>query len=356
MKPSKLAQLFTNQFLQGGNFELAGATSTEVSRAATAFDVVAVDKEPFANLSVQAVGYAEGGEGEDFVPAVYIYVTRGTKRALKEVPETVENIPVIVDSVGKIIVKPKATLSNRGHIFARRGRVACGSSCAPSGKDYSGTLGALVHKNGDTSCLYALSNNHVTADCNHLSVGMPIMSPSGNDSRPGNAPRMFAEHAQMTELRSGVPGLVPPCRDDLAIATVPDLDLVSSWQGDADGFDTPVLAASPAPGMPVKKIGRTTGTTHGRIQSVVVRTPIRYDSENFKAIVWFQQVWAVRSTDTGPFAVGGDSGSLVVTEDGNSAVGIVFASNSQGTYVNMIAIDRVLGAFGGLTLVGNHGV
>ncbi|MEX2141649.1 MAG: hypothetical protein WD894_20455 [Pirellulales bacterium] len=352
MKPSKLATLLTDKFLHEGNFELAGSPTTELTQAsARAFGEFSDDA--FANLSVQAVGYAEEGSEEE---AVYIYVTKGTKRAFASLPEEVGDVPIIVENVGKIIVRPRATISNRGNIFDRAGRVACGSSCAPSGKDYSGTFGALVMKSADPDSLFILSNNHVIADCNHLSVGMPIMSPSGNDSRPGNPPRMIGAHSEMTELRSGVPGLVPPCRDDLAIGEVADPNSVSSWQGDAGGFDTPTASKSPAPDMLVKKFGRTTGLTHGKIQSEVVQTPVRYESENFKAIVWFRQVWVVRSVDSDPFAVGGDSGSLVVTEDGNHAVGIVFASNNRGGYVNIMSIDRVLSAFGGLTLVGGHGV
>jgi hypothetical protein len=351
MKPSTLAKSLTEKFLNEGNFELAGSPTGHITQAST-IGIGDFDDDAFSNLSVQAVGCAESGDRE----AVYIYVTKGSKRAFTSIPTEIADVPIVIDNIGKIIIRPRATSSNRGYIFERGGRISCGSSCAPSGKDYSGTFGALVRKSSDPEGIYVLSNNHVTADCNHLSVGMPIMSPSGNDSRPGFAPRFIGEHENMTELRSGAPPLVQPCRDDLAIALASQPTVVSSWQGDGAGYDTPTTTMTPESGMRVKKFGRTTGLTVGTIESEVIRTPIRYESTSFRAVVWFKLVWAVRSDDSDAFAAGGDSGSLVVTEDGNNAVGIVFASNSRGGYVNIIPIDRVLSAFGGLELVGSHGV
>lgn len=331
----------------------------------------------FHGLAVQSVGYTVGDEerGEDPFdidaedededgepedrPGVHIYVARGSKSFLRSLPDEIHGIPCTVHNVGKLFVKPhlSATTTNRGNLYEHDDRVACGSSCAPAGLMLAGTFGALVRKNAGGK-LYALSNNHVFADCNHTSVGQPILSPAGMDARAGlRAPSEICRHSEIVELRSGAPALVAPCREDIAIAEVPDGDAVSSWQGDdEDGYDTPTDTTDPATGLRVKKFGRTTGLTFGTMQSVQVRLSLPYQSQNFRALVWFQDVWMIRSNDSDPFALGGDSGSLVVTEDGDKVVGILFATSNKGAFGIVIPIDRVLAAFGGLSLVAGHGV
>lgn len=360
MTPAQLAKLLNNKFLEEGNFEVAGSSQSGSAYAAISGndDVFGEYDASFSNLSVQAVGYSQGVNADvaEAKKGVFIYVTRGTKRAIKSLPETLDGVPLIIESIGKITVKPQSASSNRGNIYRKNNRVACGSSCAPSQKNYSGTFGALARKTSDPSVLHAISNNHVFADCNHLAPRVPIMSPSSKDSGIAYPPLMFAQHSEMIELRSGNPLTVTPCYEDLAIALVQDESKVSSWQGDQFGYDTPSNTMQPFAGLKVKKFGRTTGLTHGIIESVTIRTPVRYQADDFKAIVWFQNVWVVRALGPDPFAIGGDSGSLVVTEDGSASVGMVFASNNRGDYVNIIPIDRISRAFGGLELVGGHGI
>ena len=81
-----------------------------------------------------------------------------------------------------------------------------------------------------------------------------------------------------------------------------------------------------------------------------------YKTGKFSAMVWFSDTWTVRSDDTDPFALGGDSGSLVVKEDGSAAVGLLFAVNNKGQYGIMMPIQSVLQAFGNPVLVSDHGV
>src|SRR5260221_676048 len=153
---------------------------------------------------------------------------RGGKKELNEIPQEVAGVRVLVHNTGKVSVKPQAasSSSNRGNIYEYDDRVACGSSCAPTGKNYAGTLGALVKKNGHAG-LFALSNNHVFADCNHTPVGMPIQGPAGMDGRPApaRAPGKFCQHFEIVELRSGSPGLVDRWHAGIAISSVPGENL-----------------------------------------------------------------------------------------------------------------------------------
>jgi hypothetical protein len=64
----------------------------------------------------------------------------------------------------------------------------------------------------------------------------------------------------------------------------------------------------------------------------------------------------VRGVNGDPFALPGDSGSLVVPEDNASAVGLVFAANPSGEVGWIIPMSSVVGAFGGIELISGHGV
>jgi hypothetical protein len=145
---------------------------------------------------------------------------------------------------------------------------------------------------------------------------------------------------------------------DAAYAEVADGTAISSWQGDdIDGFDTPANVAAPLSGTKVKKFGRTTGLTTGTIEAFVP-TPwvLPYKSRRFNAEVWFQDSWTIRTDNGSPFALPGDSGSLVVTEDGGAAVGLIFAVNNRGGYAFFCGLSQILSAFGQLRLLSNHGI
>ena len=358
--PRTIAKILTDYFLENGNFaDAGGPMSLQPTPAGTGQQRVYDEDAPaFAGLSVQGVAYEDRGE-EETCPGVHVYLNRGSQRLIKSLPKSVDNVPVLVHNMGKLYVKPHAAsaATNLGKLYIHDDRIACGSSCAPTGKNYAGTFGALGRLES-TGPLYALSNNHVIGDCNHLPIGMPILSPASTDGRPGiRAPAEICRHSQISELRSGAPTLVSPCKEDVAIAEVANEGVVSSWQGDdATGYDTPTDIIASHSGQRVKKFGRTTGLTHGIMEAALLRLDIPYDSDFFHALVWFQGVWAVRSTSSEPFALGGDSGSLIVTEDGQHAVGLVFAASANGTRTFAVPIDRVHAAFSGFELISGHGI
>jgi len=352
---ARLAGQLAAVFLAAGNYTFSPSAASSVAGLAPASGAELhdfVDEAGFAGLAVQAVGYEEGAAD----PRIRVYVTRG-RRLEVELPQ---GVGVVVTRVGKVVVRPEAaaTATHRGLVFERRGRIACGSSCAPAGEPHTGTLGALVTKRSRND-LYILSNNHVLAGGNHVAVGMPILVPSPGDASPTTrAPAGVARHAEICELRSGVPALVPAGREDLAIARVDDAGKVSSWQGDQDGYDTPTRTAELRAGLPVKKVGRTTGLTTGVVEARI-HTPfaLPYRCRLFNAVVWLQDAWTVRTNSSDPFALPGDSGSLVVTDDGEAAAGVVFAASTpDGELGYIIPMNHVVQQFGGLTLVGRHNV
>src|SRR5262249_50070605 len=108
-------------------------------------------------------------------------------------------------------------------------------------------------------------------------------------------------------------------------------------------------------GMRVKKFGRTTGLTLGTAEAEITLATIPYKSRYFSATVYFDTVWTVLGDSGTPFALPGDSGSLVVTEDESASVGLVFAA-AAGGYGIIIPMSHIVTCFGGLRLVHNHGV
>lgn len=347
--------------MKAGNYETLGAplshsSAYQYAQAAVINDLEEFFREEdgFSGLAVHSVGYTSGSETEK----VIIYAVRGSKKGLEAVGEEIDGIPVEARLMGKLKTGPTAMSAvSGGKLFEHNNRIACGSSCAPSGEKYAGTFGALLRAGGK---MQALSNNHVFAACNHTPVGMPILAPSTMDARPGRrAPSEICRHERIVELRSGDPILVQPMTLDAALGEVVDERVVSSWQGDdSDGFDTPATTTAPVSGMKVKKIGRTTGLTTGIVEAYVP-TPwiLPYKTLNFSAKVWFTDTWTIRSSDSSePFALPGDSGSLIVTEDGSAAIGLLFAVNNKGQYGIFMPIDQVLSAFGGATLISGHGI
>jgi hypothetical protein len=146
-------------------------------------------------------------------------------------------------------------------------------------------------------------------------------------------------------------------RLDAAVAEVIDTTLVTSWQGDdVTGYDTPAQTVTPVTGMRVKKFGRTTGMTTGVLEAKILTSMILpYKTPKFSATVWFTDTWTILGDNGDAFALGGDSGSLIVTEDGSAAVGLLFAVNAKGVYGHIMPIDAVLAAFGNATIVSGYG-
>jgi hypothetical protein len=312
--------------------------------------------EGFSGLAVQSVGFESGSEN----PAVHIYLTRGAARQMRALPGEIDGVHINVHKMGPVSVRPEAVAgsTNRGNIFERQTRICCGSSCGPTSERGAGTFGAIV-RIGAGRDLFLLSNNHVLSGCNHVPYNQPILAPASMDGRADAvAPHEIGRHHMLHELRSGDPHFVTLESIDLGLARVSNPGAVSSWQGDQDeGYDTPAAISEPYSLLRVKKVGRTTGLTFGEIEALIsTPTPITYNAKNFKGTVWFMNIWTVRAVNGQHFVLPGDSGSLVVSEDGGTAVGIVFAGNPNGDYGFIIPMPAAAATFGGLGLIGGHGV
>lgn len=253
MTAEELSKNLAATFLKNGNYEALGAfvAESDTSPASSSLNRYFTPDTGFSGLAVHSVGYTQNAE----IESVIVYVTRGTQKALRALPKEVENVPVIANVMGKLQASPSPAMAARGisHFFEHGDRIACGSSCAPSGENYAGTVGALV---SDGTQMFALSNNHVFAACNHMPIGMPILSPATIDAHPDRrAPTEICRYERMVELRSGDPNLVPLMTLDAAVASVANHNTVTSWQGDQNmGYDTPSAVAKLKSGLRVKNL------------------------------------------------------------------------------------------------------
>ena len=285
-------------------------------------------------------------------------LTKGTlgPRVVGRLPDEIDDVAVAYIGGADIETNPPTVpaASTIGHppYHLHGGRIACGSSVTAAPVHGAGTLGCLVTTDDGTLC--GLTNNHVTGDCNHTPLRMHILSPAPMDADPnGPAPTGIGRHHSFVTLHSGDPQQVQVQELDVALFSVTDQDRVSSMQG-SGLFNTPGAATNTAGRMRVKKVGRTTGLTHGEVVGPwVTPLPIPYTSNRFSSVVHFTGAWGVRSLTTEPFSSPGDSGSLVVTEDGQHAVGLIFAGAGQVSL--MMPITAVLSHLN-LALVGGHNV
>jgi hypothetical protein len=112
------------------------------------------------------------------------------------------------------------------------------------------------------------------------------------------------------------------------------------------------VVKAPSIGLAVEKSGRTTGTTTGKIGSINTSVNVQYQircGQGKKYIVSYTHQVVVNSSS---FSAGGDSGSLIVTNNScHQPVALLFAGSSSDTIGN--PIGEVLSKLGGgLSFVG----
>lgn len=200
----------------------------------------------------------------------------------------------------------------------------------------AGTIGCRVTDGID---VFALSNNHVYANINEATLGDNVIQPGSYDggTDPADAIGVLHDFEPISFSSDNTM--------DAAIALVSTSTLGTSTPS-GDGYGIPnATTVAPALEMAVQKYGRTTGWTHGQISEVNVTVDVCYESRGpFRCITSARFVNQFAITP-GTFSDGGDSGSLIVTDNfGNNPVGLLFAGSSTHTIAS--PIDVVLARFG----------
>jgi hypothetical protein len=187
----------------------------------------------------------------------------------------------------------------------------------------SGTLGALVT---DGSAQYILSNNHVLGRSDQAVAGDDVSQPGLIDNGCRVA-TLVADFTTAVPLGQNVDAAIAQLRPGTMDASgfIEDIGTISS------------ATVSPSVGMSVAKSGRTTGFTTGSISSVNTSVSVQYQkgcgSGKKFTVSYTNQVIINSST----FSAGGDSGSLIVTNNSShNPVALLYAGSSTSTIGNPI--------------------
>jgi hypothetical protein len=173
-----------------------------------------------------------------------------------------------------------------------------------------------------------LSNNHVLANSNAASIGDAILQPGPVDGGANPADRIATlSRFVPINFAAGASNLVDAA---IAEAQFHDLDREIHWSGPVRGWRR---KSGVTVGMVVKKTGRTTNFTTGRITAINATISVNYGGGRIGRFV--DQIVTTN------MSAGGDSGSLVTTLD-NVAVGLLYAGSSVAMIANQIENVRAL--------------
>jgi hypothetical protein len=173
--------------------------------------------------------------------------------------------------------------------------------------------------------IHLLSNSHVFADLRRTAVDDTDLIVQPSPGEPANN-RPIATLVNFSAVKFAG-GINDPNHVDAAIARLwepqshsPVIPLIGAIKGYVRKKDIEV-------GEPVRKFGRTTGYTEGRIISTMVDIWIQYDRTG-QAAFFQNQVLVEPSARFAKFVAKGDSGSLVVDEK-QHAIGLIFAGTAE---------------------------
>jgi hypothetical protein len=294
--------------------------------------------------NVDVMGTATGitSEGE---PVIKIF-TRGP--GIAGLPKSLDGFPVRIEVTGMFVAQEDPTAR-----FSRP--VPIGVSTGHPGMT-AGTIGARVKDSAGN--VYALSNNHVYANMNAASYGDPALQPGAVDggADPADTIGTLSDYqpilfnggynsidaaialSSTSQLSNGTPNTD---QNQEAGYGVPSSEIFGDTDGDGFFDDKNDLL-----GLYVQKFGRTSGMTHGQVTDINVTVDVCYEPFWFWCLTWgtFVDQIGITSVEPTPFSEGGDSGSLIVSDDENKQlVGLLFAGNETKTLANRI--DLVLDRF-----------
>ena len=294
------------------------------------------------NADVMGTATGITSEGE---PVIKIF-TRGP--GITGLPKSLDGFPVRVEVTGMFVAQ-----ENPAARFPRPVPIAVSTGHPDI---TAGTIGARVKDSAGN--VYALSNNHVYANMNAASYGDPALQPGAVDGGRHPADTIGTLSDYQPILFNGGNNTIDAA---IALSTTSQLNNATPitdqnqeagygvpsseifGDGDGDGFfdDKNDLL-----GLYVQKFGRTSGMTHGQVTDINVTVDVCYEPFWFWCLTWgtFVDQIGITSVEPTPFSEGGDSGSLIVSDDENKQlVGLLFAGNDTKTLVNRI--DLVLDRF-----------
>jgi len=305
----------------------ASSTTVTVDDARSRELRIAIDAQQTTSTDLLALPGVEGtGAGLDASGRAEVVVLVGGGDTA--VPATINGVPV-----EKLVIGPIRPWSLTGSYRPMPIGVSVGNAieCLP------GTIGCVLVRGSKD---YLLSANHVFARQNQGTIGEPIVQPSLPDLDPACGPAPpAAVIGTLADFQTVVYDSKTPNIMDAAIAevTLPPNQVSCATPPGFYGAPSSTVETAPV-GMHIMKVGRTTELTRGSVKAVNVKTKITFPSGT---ALFVNQV--LTSQSLGDF---GDSGSLVVTDDGTlRPLGIVIGGGNNGSAV-VSPIGPILSRFG----------
>jgi len=297
------------------------------------------------NVVACGIGYKITAEGPTDEVSVVVSVTR--KLPAAQLAES-DMVPRVVDGVKTDVVETGVFRALQGPRDRWRPVVPPGVSLGHINVT-AGTFGCLVQRGNE---LFILSNNHVLADSNQGKPGDPILQPGRHDGGTPQdriatladyVPLDFGGDAATCGLAGAVEGVLNALAGVLGSShrvmtyqQTPGSNRVDAALARPDnpawvtpeifGIGRPQGAHQAGLGTSVKKSGRTTGYTEGRIIQIDVTSRVAYGPGT---ATFHGQLMA--SGMSAP----GDSGSAVLDME-NYIVGLLFAGSDAATLINPI--------------------
>ncbi len=305
------------------------------------------------NVVGTATGLTDDGKLAVLVFLKEAPITGSKDRVVNALPASLENVPGVTEVTGVFRAMSATAVS---HKTKQTPPISLGTSGGwrydlANGYCCSGTLGALIQKNG---VQYILSNYHVLWGDNTLggnnrvcTAGDPVIQPGMVDISCN------AANAQNVATLSGS-GSLPSANVDAGYAQV----ISGMVRTDGAILEIGTISASTiaaSVNQAVKKSGRTTGLTRSTVSGLNATVSVQYSTECAGTVAFTKTFTGqiVVKNKGSRFLNSGDSGSLMVQDvtTNPKAIGLLFAGSSTSAIAN--PIGAVLSWAGNATMVGN---
>ena len=258
------------------------------------------------------------------IPAIIVYVKKKLPISVLSVneiiPVSVEGLPTDVQEI-----KTVDALS-----YTERKRPVPGGYSVGHSMITAGSIGLPLVDSKGVKCL--LSNSHVLSPYwkGEVKIDDPILQPGPVDGGQSTDVVAF--------LHSWIPMSDGDNTIDCALARVIEGQIDWRIEGISNVYEK---VGIPVLGQIIQKVGRTTGFTKGRITTIGAMVYVRYTDT--MTLLFIEQL-EITPLDSNPYLLGGDSGSVALSEDGLEALGLNFAGGGGIGYANpMTLVQQALG-------------
>jgi hypothetical protein len=249
------------------------------------------------------------------------------------IPSSIDGIPT------DVVVTPRAVLlaaqaCPAGAVEQRPLRGAIGIS---GPRTTAGTLACFIRLRNGAPGTFLLTCSHVLAD-GQATVGDPVVQPALADG--GSVAKNSVASLEMFT------GVLSAAAVDVDAAVAKLLDGVA-FDPEICGLGRPQGTKAPQQGLGVERKGKSTAAGSPSILGSISEPDcdISIAVPGGGTVLYQDQFRIEPLSPTGPFSVGGDSGSLILQSGSTRAVGMLVGGDPGGSFSVATPIQRVLDRF-----------